>query len=260
LRIDRSDARPVLFLHHSCHPVVLGVNHDISADYPGGVAREIGAWGYHGGYLNGPCGDIDPLSNASHWGSGTAETIRIYGHYLAEKGFAGLEQADDFVESGPLFATRLIDLPLNPPDRDSVVAIQERARKVLETEPESPMARLDNEWAADVLASLDRPEPPTAIQAELQAFSLGKVVLVALPGEVFTELGLRIVKAFPDRNVFVLNTCNGVISYIPTADEFSEDSYAAFAAFKYFRSLPLRKGAGEFLADEAIRLVRSIAE
>ena len=247
-------------LHHSCHPVVLGVNDELSADYPGGVARELAAWGFKGVYLNGPCGDIDPLSNAARWGAGTMETVRIYGHHFASHGLCALEEAGECKTGSPVFASRMISLPAALPDRESVLETQRQARDKLEDDPCHGRSRIDDEWAGEMLEAIDSPEPPTGVPAELQAISLGGVVFVALPGEVFTEIGLKIADAFPQRNVFVLNTSNAVVSYIPTADEFAEDSYAASSSFKYYRSLPLKQGAGELMAEEAIKLVQDIAE
>ena len=256
---EREGDRPVLMLHHSCHPVVLGVNDELSADYPGGVAREMAAWGFKGVYLNGPCGDIDPLSNAARWGAGTMETVRIYGLHLASHGFRALEEAQECMTEPPAFASRVISLPASLPDRESVLETQREAREKLGEDPCHGRSRIADEWAGEMLEAIDSPEPPTEVPAELQAISLGGVVLLALPGEVFTEIGLEIADAFPQRRVLVLNTSNAVVSYIPTADEFAEDSYAASSSFMYYRSLPLRKGAGELLAEEAIKLVREIA-
>jgi len=46
----------------------------------------------------------------------------------------------------------------------------------------------------------------------------------------------------------------------PVGALLTEDSYAASRAFRYSRSLPLRKGAGELMAEDAIKIVKGIVQ
>ncbi len=47
-------------------------------------------------------------------------------------------------------------------------------------------------WAEVLAARMDRGEVPTTARAEVQAIGLGPVVLVGVPGELFSSLGARI--------------------------------------------------------------------
>ena len=57
------------------------------------VVREFNAYGVRAIFLNGCCGDVDPVSNAYAWGSGTRETLLIHGRDLAAVARRGLAQA-----------------------------------------------------------------------------------------------------------------------------------------------------------------------
>ena len=64
---------------------------------------------------------------------------------------------------------------------------------------------------------------------------IGDAVLVALPGEVFLEIGLAIKQQAGPEHVFVVaysNNCE--IGYIPTAAAFPEGGYEVDAAPYYY--------------------------
>ena len=56
----------------ACHPVVLGPNYAVSADYPGALLRELKAAGIEALFLLGAHGDADPIVHKRKgWGRGT---------------------------------------------------------------------------------------------------------------------------------------------------------------------------------------------
>jgi neutral ceramidase len=96
----------------------------------------------------------------------------------------------------------------------------------------------------DVEARNGRP-----IEAEVQVIALGAdIAWVALPGEVFTELGLAIKNASPFRFTIIAELTNDSIGYIPNLKAYGEGAYEVVSA----RCGP---GSGEMLADAAVRLL-----
>jgi hypothetical protein len=84
---------------------------------------------------------------------------------------------------------------------------------------------------------------------DVQVFTLGRdIAWVALPGEVFVELGLSIKAASPFRQTNVVELSNGRSSYIPHHSAFSEGQYEVV-------STRYAEGAGEMLVTAAIRLL-----
>ena len=89
---------------------------------------------------------------------------------------------------------------------------------------------------------------------EVQAFRLGeRSALVALPGEIFVELGLSIKKKSPFPNTVVVELANDYPGYIPTRRAFAEGGYEPANS----KIIP---GGGEMLAEAAIGLLQSLHE
>jgi hypothetical protein len=63
------------------------------------------------------------------------------------------------------------------------------------------------------------------IHTEVQALRLNDMVMVSLPGEVFTEAGLALKQAHPQVGIAVVELANDNIGYIPTHQAFAEGGY-----------------------------------
>lgn len=70
----RTGARSTVLFSYACHPVVLGRRTKISADWPGAAVRAIEATGRRTLFLQGFCGDIDPVTQMNGWGKARART------------------------------------------------------------------------------------------------------------------------------------------------------------------------------------------
>jgi hypothetical protein len=68
---------------------------------------------------------------------------------------------------------------------------------------------------------------PPFLKLEHQALRVGKAVFLTLPGEVFSEIGLRIKSESPFVWTFLLGIANGTgtSGYLPPAKEFREGDY-----------------------------------
>jgi len=64
-----------------------------------------------------------------------------------------------------------------------------------------------------------------SVSIEQQAVRIGDAVFVAVPGEIFSEIGLKIKEASPFEKTFVIGLSNGYGGYLPTAKEFVEGDY-----------------------------------
>jgi neutral ceramidase len=89
-------------------------------------------------------------------------------------------------------------------------------------------------------------------RVEVQAISLGRdVAWVALPGEVFVELGLAIKQHSPFRHTYVVTMGNENMGYIPDRRSYAEGNYEPESA----RCAP---GSGEQLVETAINLLTAL--
>jgi len=60
---------------------------------------------------------------------------------------------------------------------------------------------------------------------EVQVFRMNDIALVAVPGEMFVEIGREIKAQSGVKNTFVIGYANGYIGYIPTPKAFEEGGY-----------------------------------
>ena len=255
IAFDLDHPSPLCIVSYACHPVVLGRNDLFSADYPGRVMAELNAYGIHAVFLNGPCGDVDPLSNAHRWGCGSEHTLNVYGRDLARAVRQGLTRTTD-VDPAPLrVASRPCQILGQRPSLDDLTTLKADASERLRRAPDAG-ARLDLEWAEEMLDRLDRGTLSERMAAEVQVFGLGTAAVVGLAGEVFTGVGQRIREALPGTPLILAATTNGLLGYIPTREDIQAEGYASNLACKIYRMLVPRPGEGERFADQAAEVVR----
>lgn len=262
LRVETTEgATLACLINFACHPVVLGEdNLAISADYPGAAARRLG---HHLGavvlFANGACGDINPTRGGS-W----AEVDSLADAVAAEaqRVWPGIQTTADV----PLAArSRRITLPLLPlPPRDELESLAQQFRHERESADHNIQRRIAEayqQWAEAAL-SREREAPPH--QIEIQALRLGEAALIAVPGELFVELGLQIkqqvqrhLAASGLRQVMVAGYANGNIGYIPTRAAYSAGGYEVETAHRFYGHLAcVAPEAGEEVVATAVALAR----
>jgi hypothetical protein len=102
--------------------------------------------------------------------------------------------------------------------------------------------------AAKMAANPDRRKTITYLQ---QAVRIGDTVFVTFPGEVFTEIGLKVKQQSPIKNTFVLGLGNGSGGYMPTAEEMKEEGYASLIS-------PYSPKAEQALIDSSLELISTV--
>jgi hypothetical protein len=71
---------------------------------------------------------------------------------------------------------------------------------------------------------------------------------VALPGEIFAELGQAIKRNSPFKHTIVVELANGSIGYVPDRKAYAQGAYEVVSA-------RCAEGSGEMLVDAATRLL-----
>ena len=89
------------------------------------------------------------------------------------------------------------------------------------------------------------------IEAKVVTFGLGDVGIVALPGEIFVELGLEIKKRSPYKHTFILELSSNSIGYIPNKDAFKYGAYEVEVS-------RIAKGEGEKLVESSVKLLEGM--
>ena len=89
---------------------------------------------------------------------------------------------------------------------------------------------------------------------EVQVFRLGgELAIVALPGEVFVDLGLAIKKASPFATTLVIELAHDAPGYLPTRKAFAEGSYETVNS-------RIQPGGGEMMVETAVKLLGQLKQ
>lgn len=107
---------------------------------------------------------------------------------------------------------------------------------------------LDRVWATKVMKIHHSNKPD--IDAEVQVLTLGPLAFVGVPGELFVQLGMQIIKGSPFPHTYILELANQDIGYIPTEIAFSQGGYEPTSAV-------FAPGGGETIVKKALELLRA---
>lgn len=240
--INRIKARPIALVSYACHPVTLGKESRVSADYPGEVCETFKSRGVDAVFLNGLCGDIDPVNNKICWGSGTRETLRDYAQRIFEGFYGGLKQIREMA----LHTARFwVDIPLEPADERAIDQISSKGSQ----------AQVARAWKEEMLRRMPL---PVSERAYVQVLRLNNLIFCAIPYEGYTQIGNLVREACPGYEIAVLGCSDGTKGYLPTKEEWTRKSYAAIdACFLYLRPL-IQPGAAEILGRKVGEKLRKI--
>ena len=98
---------------------------------------------------------------------------------------------------------------------------------------------------------------PDTVKVQLQVMVVGETAVVAIPCEVFTEIGLAIKKAGPFKTTCVVSLANGYFGYLPTPAQHALGGYETWRARSSFlevgASVKIEKTIGELMKDASAR-------
>lgn len=222
----------------------------ISADMPFALDSMLAAvWGKKliTVFSQGCSGNINHINvNEAVRQSGFGEAERI-GKILADDVIRASTRCDTLPAAGIRHLQEVTYLPLAPFPKDSIGW----ARQIVARYGKEGVAPfLDFVKAFKFLDLAARKGKP--LEAEVQVFAIGDdLAIVALPAEVFTELGLYIKKRSPFRHTFITTQTNASLGYLPDYRSYLEGNYEPVVS-------RAAAGGGEKLAAKAIQLLFQI--
>jgi len=219
---------------------------EYSADFPyyleQSLRRELGPK-LVSVFANGTCGDINHVDVSHRRPQKGHDEARRIGETLAATLKAKLGDLDPVKAPSLDVRTEVVDVPLQQYGEEEVAWAKEAMKKVHTSE----MPFLDRVKAYKIMA-LELLEGET-LPMTVQVFRIGEeVAVVALPGEVFVDLGLAIKKASPFATTMVVELAHDAPGYVPTKKAFAEGSYETVNS-------RVQPGGGEMLAKTALRLL-----
>jgi hypothetical protein len=142
-----------------------------------------------------------------------------------------------------------IELKVRKPSAEEI----DRAETILAAAGgiEGPLRTLEQIYAREtVLLSRFLESVPVSIQA----LRIGELGIVAIPCEVFAEIGLEIKKRSPFKPTFVIELANGYNGYLPTRAQHALGGYETWRA----RSSYLEVDAAEKITAKALELLEAV--
>jgi hypothetical protein len=238
-----SDSKPLLtYVNFAMHPDTIG-GALVSADYPATLARRLAD--YKGPemltmFANGACGNINHLNvNSAAEQTGPQEAGRL-GTILAGAVLKAYMQLKDVKDATLRVRRETVELPL----ATFTEAEHRKAREIV-ARHDATTPLLETAKANQVLDVAARKGKP--IEVDVQVIALGQdIAWVALPGEIFVELGLSVKAGSPFRQTNIVELANGGFFYIPNRSAYAEGQYEVVVS-------PCAEGAGETLVAASLR-------
>jgi len=246
---DAADSRPLASLTvFALHLDTLGGTL-YSADFPfwleQALREKLGS-GFVSLFGNGTCGDINHINflDARAQPGGGAETKRI-GKALAARVEAEIPKLKP---QSPRLAgqTETVLVPLQKYTPEQIAWAKSSMPKI----GTDQLSFLDQVKAYKIMDLQLRKGDRLPILVQVLRVS-DEVAIVALPGEVFVELGLAIKRASPFAVTMVVELAHDTPDYVPTRKAFQEGSYETVNS-------RVQPGGGEMAVETAIRLLKQL--
>lgn len=259
-----------VFINYSCHPTVLGPdNLLVTGDFPNFAVQQIEeklGLDSFAMFVNGTQGNISMGHSSELSAIGiitpgrTFERAAELGRLLADATLTALPQIP--TDKSPTLAalSRSVNLPLKhyPPVEHAVDQLREAEAQLQKLEEEgAPPDRIGPAKTKRLYASITsfyareaRTLSNGQLPVELQGVRIGDAVFIAVPAEVFVEIGLKLKSQAPTRT-FVIGIANGYIGYLPNREAYAVGGYEVVSA-------KCAADSEEILVNEAIALEKDL--
>jgi hypothetical protein len=266
IKVEDAEGRVrAVFINYACHPTVLGPdNLLVTRAFPGFavavVEDELGE-GSFAMFVNGTQGNISMGHSSELSAIGivtpgrTFERAKELGHLLAHATLSALPAIETTDAPALGAASVTIGLPAKryPPPEETERALREAEERLARAaaggdgEPlnraksEHLYASIENFYAGEV-----RGLPDGLLPVELQGIRVGGAIFLAVPAEIFVEVGLRLKDVAPQRT-FTVGIANGYIGYLPTSEAHEVGGYEVVSS-------KCRPEAADVLIERAVEL------
>ena len=250
LSVRTADDKPLaLFANYSLHYV--GDLPALSADYFGvfadSIAGKLKADKKFVGILsNGTSGDVNNINfKAEAAKTKPGDRCRLVADAVATTAVKAIEK-EEYRDPRRLcvVATSEIELGVRKP----TAAELKRAEEILEKAKGRELKGPEEVYARETVLLAKYPDK---VKVPLQVMVINGSAIIAIPCEVFTEIGLALKKTAAFKNVCVVSLANGYYGYLPTSEQHKLGGYETWRARSSFlevdASAKIEKAVGELL-------------
>jgi Neutral/alkaline non-lysosomal ceramidase, N-terminal len=221
MHFKTKDANSGFIVHYGAHCTAMGMNRLVSRDWSGimkdRIESQLNAPAL---FLNGAIGDVGPRTNYLKDGGTSAgvgdgvESVREVGYRAATDAIRALrlikEWRNDFKLNVLVKDIFLPYAPLEPLKKAESAKVEWVARK---DEFGTPMCEYKHACSVIEAHKKEKLKGRTFTQTITQ---IGPVAIVPMPGEMFSEISLRIREQSPFEYTLCSSVSNGSLAYFPT--------------------------------------------
>lgn len=199
---------------------------------------------------NGTSGDVNNVNYAADAPpkSEPYEKMRLVANSVAQESIAAYVKIPHDEWAQLKMAEREIELGVRKPTAADIAKAKELLAKTIE-----PVLKTMPEVYAR--ETLKMAEYPATVKIKLQAIRIGNLGIVAIPCEVFAEIGLELKRRSPLKPTFTIELANGYNGYLPTPAQHALGGYETWRA----RSSYLELHASDKIRDTLLQLLAEVA-
>lgn len=257
LRISQvGTGRMGLLINYTAHPLTMAKGVPlISADFPGQAVRKLLDREdiVHAQFLQGCAGNINVKI------SGDEHEAALAGSLLAEGALAAAGSATPSENAGLVASSHAARLPWKHiPTLAEAEALRDKAQAG-EPLPDVGRGDIAVDWAEALCRKLEAGGVPPHIDALVQALRVGDTTLLALPGEVFVEIGQQIREQTGAEQLLIAAYANtDEVGYVPTASAFPEGGYEVDVAPYYYGFFKLTPACEQILVQAGTACAKDV--
>ncbi|QDU10491.1 neutral/alkaline non-lysosomal ceramidase N-terminal domain-containing protein [Gimesia aquarii] len=256
LSLQHADGRPLALLaNYSLHYVGGIPPNQLSADYFGEFARQIkkrlgGDDTFIGIMSNGTSGDINNYNFKKPRPRGAAfERVFAVASIIADRAYQAVKGLKYHSDISLQMQERTIDLAIRKPTPEEVTY----ASKLL-SEAKNIQRLTTKEVYAQETIRID--QGPDNVNLKLQVLRIDELGIVAIPCEVFVEIGLDIKQKSPLKPTFIIGLANGYNGYLPTPEQHILQGYETWrSGWSY-----LETDASKKIEKQIIMMLKQISD
>ena len=264
--LDEKQKPIAVLVNYSMHPTTIDVNtYKISSDYPHYLRQVI-----HEifpecevFFLNGACGDVRPniVDKNGDFCGGDVLDLELIGQALGKKVLGSWYLSKEISPLKFKLYNKTIRIFYDYKLRDQT----ENSHLTRAYAPKTQinpdlMEKMEVRWRKKIIYLEKSSGRIRSIPFYFQILLINRlVVIVFLPAEIFTEIGLRIKKNSPFQYTLISAYSDGSVGYIPMKEDYEYGGYEVEQAYKvYGERAPFECNTADRICDGVLGLLKEI--